>query len=72
MSEAASQADILFYQMITQSNQQFQQTMQQANELFQQSLKSIIDQNTLTKELDTTYAMTQAGVITIEKPINLP
>jgi hypothetical protein len=64
--------NILFMQMVTQQNQQFQATMQQQNEMFQQTLKSMIDQNTLTKELDTTYAMTQAGNITIAHPVNLP
>jgi hypothetical protein len=73
MSEATpSQSDILFYQMITQANQSFQQTMVERQQLFAQQMISVINQNDLSKQLNTTYAMTQAGNITIAHPVNLP
>jgi predicted outer membrane protein len=71
MSES-SQSEMQFYQMLNQTNERFQQSMTERQQMFNQQMIALINQNTLTKQLDTTYAMTQAGSIVIEQPINLP
>jgi hypothetical protein len=70
--DATQQDTTLFQQMMTQQNQQFQLTMQQNQQLFSQTMVSIINQNTSSKNQDTTINQTQAGNIVIEQPINLP
>jgi hypothetical protein len=73
MAEDTSlQSEVQFYQMIMQANERFQQSMTERQQMFSQQMVAIINQNTLTKQLDTTYAMTQAGNIVIEQPVNLP
>jgi hypothetical protein len=66
------QNDQLFQQQMTQQNQQFQLTMQQNQQLFNQTMIALINQNTSSKNQDTTINQTQAGNIVIEQPINLP
>jgi hypothetical protein len=72
MAETTPEQDILFNQMISQSNARFDALMTERQQLFAQQMIAIINQTTGSLQLQTTYNMTQAGNITIEQPVNLP
>jgi hypothetical protein len=71
-NETTPEQDILFNQMINQTNARFDQMMRERDQLFAQQMVAIINQTTGALQLMTTYNMTQAGNIVIEQPVNLP